>query len=122
MLRPLPTYRVGFPHYARAVGLGAGIAIAGGILWGWLWRLLPSYYLNVAMAIAVGFAVGELISLSVNRKRGAGLQVIAGLSVVLSYLFSHIHLSSGILLIRLSFSLYDLIAVGLGVFVAVTRL
>ncbi len=35
---------------------------------------------------AVGYGIGEGISLSVNRKCGTGLAVIGGLAVVLSYL------------------------------------
>jgi hypothetical protein len=68
-------------------------------------------------------------SLSVNRKRGTGLAIVGGIAVVISYIISLLTIS---LLSGISFHgvlpsspfniLYHLIALGLGIFVAVTRL
>jgi hypothetical protein len=68
-------------------------------------------------------------SLAVNRKRGTGLAVVGGAAVVLSYIFNLLAIS---LLANISFFwalptgpfsvIYNIIAVGLGIFVAVTRL
>jgi len=61
-----------------------------------------------------------VVSLSVNRKRGRGLATIAGLGVALSYGVS-ILLPWGISLALFSIVL-DLVALAIGIFVAVTRL
>ncbi len=123
-LKRLPTYEVAFPHYLKAVGVGFGLAIVLGIAWGLLREILP-FYFPFLLAAGVGYAIGEVVSLSVGRKRGLGLQVVAGVSVVLGYLVSNIRLSEGILIFSISFGydlLYNLLALALGVFIAVTRL
>ncbi len=120
-LKRLPTYKITAPQYLKAVGTGLGLAIALGIAWGLVRRLLP-FFLRLLLVGAVGYAIGELISLSVNRKRGLALQIIAGVSLVLSYLVSNIELSGGRLTFVLYFGLYDLLALALGIFVAATRL
>jgi len=112
----LPTYRVSTKYYLRAVGTGLGMAIVCGIAWGVVGRLVPFFYLNLLLAPGVGYAIGEVVSLSVNRKRGTGLAVVAGIAIVISYLVS-ILVPWGF-----SFGLLDLLALALGIFVAVTRL
>ena len=59
---------------------------------------------------------GEVVSLFVNRKRGTRLAIVGGIAVVVSYLVS-ILVPWGF-----SFVLFDLLALALGIFVAVTRL
>lgn len=115
-LRKLPTYSVSTRYYIRAVGTGLGMAVVGGLIWGVVHILVPFFYLNLLWAPAFGYAIGEVISLSVNRKRGTRLAVMAGIALVISYLVS-ISVPWG-----LSFRLFDLLAVPLGIFVAVTRL
>jgi len=98
------------------------MAIVCGIVWGAIGSVLGSFFLNLLLAAGAGYAIGEVISLSVNRKRGTGLAVIAGIAVAISYLVS-IFVPWG-----LSFSLnplflvINLVALALGIFVAVTRL
>jgi hypothetical protein len=125
-VKRLPTYEVTVQQYLKALGAGLGLAIFLGIVWGLLWRLLPFFFLSLLLglilAACIGFAIGELISLSVNRKRGIALQIIAGVSLVFSYLISNIQLSGGMLILFVSFSLYDLMALALGTFIAVSRL
>ena len=123
-LYKLPTYRVSTQYYLRAVGVGLGMAIVCGIIWGVVGGLVRFPFLNFILAAGAGYAIGEVISLSVNRKRGTGLAVIAGIAVVISYLtnilsgaFFHWGLPLGLFKIIL-----DVIAIGLGIFVAVTRL
>ena len=115
-LSKLPTYRVSTQHYLRAAGTGLGIAIACGIVWGVVGLFMRFFFLNLILAAGAGYAIGEVISLSVNRKRGTGLAVIAGRALMASYLIS-IFLPWG-----LRFGLFDLLALALGVFVAITRL
>ncbi len=125
----LPTFRVSTKHYLRAVGTGLGMAIVCGIAWGAVMSLAPFFYLNLLLAPGVGYAIGEVVGLSVNRKRGTGLAAVGGVDVVISYIVSLWFVS---FLLGIPFHLVfhfglvniviDLLALALGVFVAVTRL
>jgi len=77
---------------------------------------VPFFYLNLLLAPGAGYVIGEVISLSVNRKRGTGLAVVAGTAMVISYLTSILSPWG------LSFGLLGLLALALGIFVAVSRL
>ena len=92
------------------------MAIVCGITWGLIGLIVPFFYLNLLIAAGIGYAIGEVVSRSVNRKRGIGLAVVAGSSMVISYLVG-IFSPWG-----LHFGLFDLLAVALGIFVTVTRL
>ncbi len=119
-LYKLPTYRVPAAYYLRAAGTALGAAIVTGLLWGLLGSILPFYFLNLLLAAGVGYAIGELVSLSVNRKRGRGLAAVAGAGVAASYLVNI--LSFG----RLPFGLFGIIlalaALAAGIYFAVNRL
>jgi hypothetical protein len=121
----LPTYRVSSKHYLRASLAALGMAIVSGLIWGVIGNFLPFFYLNLLLGPGVGYAIGEVVSLSVNRKRGIGLALTAGIAVILSYLVS-IFFPWGLLLGGLHFSLFgiifDLVALALGVFLAISRL
>jgi hypothetical protein len=100
------------------------MAMACGVVWGLIESLVPFFYLSLLLAPGIGYAIGEVVNLSVNRKRSTGLAVIAGIAVVISYLVSllfnilfHWGLSFGLFNIILA-----LVALALGIFVAVTRL
>ncbi len=112
-LYKLPTYRVSARYYLRATGTALGMAIVCGVAWGVVGIFVPFFFLNFLLAAGVGYAIGEVVGLSVNRKRGTGLATIAGIAVAISYLVS--------LLFGL-FHILDLLALALGIFVAVTRL
>jgi hypothetical protein len=92
------------------------VAIICGALWGIAARIIPFFYFNLLLAPVVGYAIGEVISLSVNRKRGAGLATVASLLVIVSYLLS-IFLPGGP-----GCHFFDLLALALGILVAITRL
>ena len=119
-LYKLPTFRVTARHYLRAAGAALGMAIAGGIIWGLLQGLLPFFFLSLLLAAGVGYAIGEVVSLSVNRKRSRWLATIAGIGVAISYLISIFFFG------RLPFGLINIVislaALVLGVYIAVTRL
>ena len=89
-------------------------------------RLVPFFYLNLLLAPGAGYVIGEVVSLSVNRKRGTGLAVVAGITVVISYLISSIRFFQGMILFSFSSSPFHLIlallALALGIFIAVSRL
>lgn len=115
-LYKLPTYSVSTQYYLRAIGAGLGMAIVCGIIWVVVRRVVHFPFLNFVLAAGAGYAIGEVVSLSVNRKRGRGLAIIAGSALVISYLVG-IFSPWG-----LGFGLFDLLALALGIFVAVTRI
>ena len=80
-LYKLPTFRVTTRYYLRAAGTALGMAIACGLIWGLIIGSFHIVYLNFLLAPGVGYAIGEVVSLSVNRKRGTSLAVIAGIGV-----------------------------------------
>jgi hypothetical protein len=115
-LSRVPTYRISGQYYLRAVGAGIGIALGCGIAWGFVQQFLFSGYFSLLMAGAAGYAIGEVISLSVNRKSGNGLAVIGGFAVILSYLISTFTFWGW------HFNPIDILSVAIGIFVSVTRL
>ena len=119
-LYKLPTYQVTGKHYLRSVGVGLGMAIVCGLAWGVIDWTIPLFSLNLLLAPGAGYAIGEVVSLSVNRKRGTGLAVVAGIAVAISYLLTFFFPAS--FPHSLFNVLYDLLALALGIFVAVTRL
>jgi hypothetical protein len=126
-MRRLPTYEVKPQHYVRAVGFGLLVAVAVGVAWAWLREVIPlfafSLLLSILLAAGVGYAIGEVVSRSVNRKRGVPLQVIGGACFLVSYLVSHVGLSpDATLLFFAHFSLYDLLVLALGMIVTIGRL
>ena len=119
-LYKLPTYRVPATYYLRATGAALGMAVVCGIVWGIINGFVPFFYLNLILAAGVGYAIGEVVSISVNRKRGRGLATVAGLAVVISYLVNI--LSFGVIPFSPFRIIFDLIALGIGIYVAVNRL
>lgn len=116
----LPTYSISTKYYLRAIGAGLGIAMACGAAWGVIEWVIPFFSLNLLLAPGAGYAIGEVVSLSTNRKRGTGLAVVAGIAVTISYLITF--LFPGGFPFGLFNILYHLLALGLGVYVAINRL
>jgi len=116
----LPTYRVSTQYYLRAIGTGVGMAVVCGAAWGIIAWVIPFFSFNLLLAPAAAYAIGEVVSRSVNRKRGTGLAVVGGFAVVISYLITFLF-PSGFPLGLFSI-LYHLLALALGIFVAATRL
>lgn len=115
-LSRVPTYQLSGIFFLRAIGAGLGAAVVAGFIWGFVRVLIPFFYLDWLIAGAVGYAIGEAISLSVNRKAGISLAVIGGLAVVLSYIISHFIFGGGF------FQLFDIITIIIGIVTAVARL
>ncbi len=116
----LPTFRVSGGYYLRGVGAALGMAVVTGLAWGAIDKAISFFYLGLLLAAAVGYAIGEVISLSVNRKRGLVLAVFGGVAVAISYLvniFTFGGYPSGGLWIFI-----DLLAIAIGISVAVSRL
>ena len=122
-LYKLPTFRVSTRHLFTAIGTGLFISVAYGFIWGFIASLINFFYLNLLLAAGAGYAIGEVVGLSVNRKRGLILAVIAGFAVAISYLvsifspwgYSFASLNVGRLIL-------DLAALALGIYIAVSRL
>lgn len=86
-LQRVPTYNVALSQYPIAILVGIG----GALVSGFLWAILPlGGFLAFFVALGIGYGLGEVISLSVNRKRGLGLQIVAGFSFFASYLVSRV--------------------------------
>jgi len=95
------------------------MAIVCGIVWGVIEWVIPFFSLNLLLAPGAGYAIGEVVSLSVNRKRGTGLAVVGGIAVAISYFITFLFGGFAFSLFNV---LYHLLALALGIFVAVTRL
>ncbi|MDD5092933.1 MAG: hypothetical protein PHV74_00930 [Dehalococcoidia bacterium] len=79
----LPIFQVSFLDHLKAVGVGLALAgICGAVLGIIGDSLLFFFYL---MVLVTGQIIGDMVSRSVNRKRGRGLEVIAGTSVLAAY-------------------------------------
>ncbi len=115
-LYKLPTYRMSPQYYLRAIGTGIGMAAATGAAWGFVNRYFPIVFLNWVIGAGVGYAIAEVISRAVNKKRGIPLAVIAGTATGLSYLVAWL-VPWG-----LRFNLIDIVAIALGIFISVTRI
>ncbi|MDO8568935.1 MAG: hypothetical protein Q7R57_09535 [Dehalococcoidales bacterium] len=115
----LPTYTVSLPYYLRAAGAGLVIGIIAGIIW-ILVDALSLFYIDLLLGPAIGYSIGEVVSLSVNRKRSTGLAIIGGAAVIESFLLKTFLLGGGFFFGL--FSLFSLAAVALGIFFAVKRL
>ena len=86
--RRLPTFEVSGFQLARAVAASLALGIAGGLAFFLLTRLVPSapFLLFLIAFVAVGYLVGEGTSLSVNRKRGRGLKLVASGGVFAAFM------------------------------------
>lgn len=109
----MPTFDVQPTYYAKAAGVGAAIAIGGGIIW-LIFNAIFGGVLASLPALAIGYGAGELISSSVNAKRSKGLAWIAAGSVLGAFV---------IVLLFSSFfvGFFTLITVGVGIYIAVLR-
>jgi hypothetical protein len=99
------------------------VAVVYGLIWGVLGSLINFFFLNLLLAAGAGYTIGEATSRSVNRKRGPKLAIIAGFAVAVSYLVS-ILFTWGLPLVSFTVTrlLLGLVALGLGIYVATTRI
>jgi hypothetical protein len=118
-MQRLPTFTINSRYFLQAILAATGMAFACGAAW---WVIGPIAYFNFLLAAGFGYGVGEVVGLSVNRKRGRWLAFIAGASVVAAYLISvfppwgfGLRWFSGVGLV------IDILAVALGVWIAVSR-
>ena len=118
-IRKMPTFDVTPTYYLRAGLTGGAVGIVAGIIWGLvlsLWAGIP--FLPWIIALGVGYIIGETISQATNRKRGPGLAIIAGVSVVLAAIASGFIIPSVLILFDIFFRLLIL---AVAIYVAVSR-
>jgi hypothetical protein len=120
----LPTYRLSSAYYLRAAGAALGMAVVIGVVWGIIESYLPFRFFSLIIAAGVGWAIGEVTGLAVNRKRGVWLAVIGGAGVVIAcgitlavdyFRFDYVSFSG----LRI---LFLLLAIAIGIYMAVMRL
>ena len=81
---------------------------------------MPFIFLNLLLAAGLGYAIGEVTALAVNRKRGIWLAIIGGMAVALSYVI-RIFSFGEIPIIGLDMAI-DLVSLVIGIYMAVNRL
>lgn len=86
-LKRLPTYNVELRQYVIACVLAFVLAFVLGLAWGFLKFRIP--FIGLILGLGAGLATGEVISLSLNRKRGTGLMIIGALSVIAANIWSN---------------------------------
>ena len=89
---PMPTYEVKPIHYLKSAATAIGLTLFGSVFWSFLSQLLLlvlpipiSFFLTSLLIIPFGFISGDLISRSVNRKRGTLLAFLAGGTVATTF-------------------------------------
>jgi hypothetical protein len=120
----VPTFRLSTAYYLRAAGAALGMAIVIGVVWGIIESYLPFRFFSLIIGAGVGWAIGEVVSRAVNRKRGVWLAVIGSAAVAIAYgltivvdLFRFEYVSfSGLRIF------YLLAAIAIGIYMAVIRL
>jgi hypothetical protein len=122
-VRRIPTYNMSSATFARAAGAALGAGVAIGVAWAFF-NIITYIFYGVIAGLAIGYVIGELVSLATNRKAGPPLQAIAVGGVVLAYV-----MRSALLLGVGSWGLHDLrgdlfglIVTGLAGFIAAGRL
>jgi len=81
-LRKVPTYDVPAPYYLRALGAGLGTSVVCSVIA----EILPLSFFSLFAGLIAGGIIAEVISRVTSHKRGTGLQIVAGVCVVLGYL------------------------------------
>jgi hypothetical protein len=112
-VRRLPTYNIAPTTFGRAIAGAVGGAVALGLAWGFFNAITALFYGFVA-GIAIGYAMGEIVSLATNRRAGPPLQAIAVAGLVLAYV-----VRLGVLYAFGDWSLHDLRTDAIGLIVLV---
>ena len=112
-----PTYRVETSSLALGILAAVVLGLGGGLVLGLFVRLLGDLVHLVALA-GLGYGMSEAVGFAAGRKRGRRLQIVAGAGVALAGLVS-MAITAATLGV---WSLFDILAIALGVYVASIRL
>ena len=83
--RPLPTFDVSTPFLLRAAGAGVAVSLLGAaVIIGVIW-FFPMLYVTAILIAALGYGIGEAVSLATNRKRGTRLKLVSGVCMLLGF-------------------------------------
>ena len=115
-LKRLPVFEISTFFYIRGIAAGLATATALGAIWPFI--PLGGFFLFF-IALVIGYLIAEAISLAVNRKRGPGLQIVAGVSVVVSYVIRSLIGTPQQGFLHIFADVYGLIALILAIIVAV---
>lgn len=119
-LSKLPTFIISPIDYLKAIPVGLVVAIIGGVIWFLIRLFVPFLILNFVIAAAVGFGIGELMGIVINRKRGLLLRILAAVFVLVAFIIGNQLTPTGNLI--LSFNFFNIITIGIGIYLAVSRL
>ena len=80
------TYEITGSLLYKAVGTAIVVSVTGGVVLGLLARsgIGGNLFLSALLFAVLGYAVGEVVSLAANRRRGRVLQVIVFLGITLA--------------------------------------
>lgn len=122
-VRRIPTYNIGGETMARGIGAALTGGVALGVAW-WLFNPLTYIFFGVLMGLAVGYALGELVSMATNRRAGPPLQAmaVAGVAIAYAIRLALLFTVSGWEFDELQRDLGGLIAAVLAAFIAAGRL
>ena len=121
-IKKLPTFQVSNKQILLSACVGLVIAVGYGFLWGILGFYSKFIILNVLLGAGAGYCISEGMSRVINRKRGTKLAVIAAILVVVSG-FASVFTPLGIIYSSsIMFIMLNILAVGVGIYVAFTRL
>jgi hypothetical protein len=97
-VRRIPTVDIAPLFIARGLGAALLAGLAVGAFWGYATggRGFVGFFLFF-IALGIGWAISESVSLATNRKRGLPLQVCAVVGVVLAYLVQNVIAGDSIL-------------------------
>lgn len=118
--KPIPTFDISKTDLSKALLAGIGLGVISAMIFGFLSVVLFSVpIIGLLALVGIGFAVGEGISISVNRKRGRWLQTIAVLSMISSYVVIFIFV--GVVGKFYLSGLMGLLALAAAVYIAINR-
>lgn len=85
-LKKVPTYDVSAQYYLRALLVGLGVSVVCVVMVQVLRLLIPIFFLSFFAGLIAGGVIAEAVSKATAHKRGRGLQIVAGVCVLLGYL------------------------------------
>ena len=116
----LPAFILTPGDYVKGILAGLGVAIVCGILWYFIrWFIPYMVFFNLLVAAGIGYGIGQAMSYSVNRKRGLILKTVAGICVLVAYIIGNQMILPGQFIV--GFNLFNILAIAIGVYLAVTR-